>query len=150
MEKITQSKEQIDRIEFHKALCDGLHRLYLDKNSDYGDSFRKVREELPWAILVRLSDKLNRLKSLIPKDSEPRVNESIDDTLMDIANYALLELVERGVGKTALYLFLTRRTECPEHFSRSPTHLLVDVKMSAHARLSEATEDDQYEPFCPD
>lgn len=102
MEKITQSKEQIDRIEFHKALCDGLHRLYLDKNSDYGDSFRKVREELPWAILVRLSDKLNRLKSLIPKDSEPRVNESIDDTLMDIANYALLELVERGVGKTEL------------------------------------------------
>lgn len=57
---------------------------------------------------------------------------------------------DRAHLQHTLYLFLTRRTECPEHFSRSPTHMLVDVKVSAHARSSEAIEDDQYDPFCPD
>lgn len=87
----------MDRIDIHEDLCAELHKLYVAKNTDYGDSFAKVREEIPNAILVRLSDKLNRLKSLMTKDDDDRKvrDESIDDTLMDIANYALLELVER-------------------------------------------------------
>lgn len=87
----------MDRIDIHEDLCTELHKLYVAKNADYGDSFAKVREEIPNAILVRLSDKLNRLKSLMTKDDDDRkvLDESIDDTLMDIANYALLELVER-------------------------------------------------------
>lgn len=87
----------MDKIDIHEDLCNELHDLYVDKNSDYGDSFSKVRIDIPNAILVRLSDKLNRLKSLMNKpESEQKVRyESIDDTLMDIANYALLELVER-------------------------------------------------------
>ena len=87
----------MDRIDIHEDLCAELHKLYVAKNADYGDSFAKVREEIPNAILVRLSDKLNRLKSLMTKDDDERkvLDESIDDTLMDIANYALLELVER-------------------------------------------------------
>ena len=87
----------MDRIDIHEDLCAEIHKLYVSKNTDYGDSFAKVREEIPNAILVRLSDKLNRLKTLMGKDDEERkvLDESIDDTLMDIANYALLELVER-------------------------------------------------------
>lgn len=87
----------MDRIDIHEDLCAELHKLYVAKNADYGDSFAKVREEIPNAILVRLSDKLNRLKSLMTKDDDERkvLDESIDDTLMDIANYALLEMVER-------------------------------------------------------
>ena len=87
----------MDRIDIHEDLCTELHELYVAKNADYGDSFAKVREEIPNAILVRLSDKLNRLKSLMTKDDDDRKvrDESIDDTLIDIANYALLELVER-------------------------------------------------------
>lgn len=87
----------MDRIDIHEDLCAELHKLYVAKNADYGNSFAKVREEIPNAILVRLSDKLNRLKSLMTKDDDDRKvrDESIDDTLMDIANYALLELVER-------------------------------------------------------
>lgn len=89
--------EQKDKLQIHKDLCDELHELYEKKNSDYGDSFRKVREKIPNAILVRLNDKLNRLESLMNKseDEQKIKDESIDDTLMDIANYALLELVER-------------------------------------------------------
>ena len=86
------------RIAEHEKLCKQIHDLYLAKNADYGDSFRKVREEIPNAILVRLSDKLNRLKKLMNTSEEQQVKEeSVDDTLMDLANYALLELVERHV-----------------------------------------------------
>ena len=89
------------RMLIHKELCDEMHRLYLNKNADYGSSFQKVRAKIPNAILVRLNDKLNRLESLMGKDEEERKvkSESIDDTLMDIANYALLELVERRWDK---------------------------------------------------
>ena len=85
------------RMLIHQELCNEMHRLYLNKNADYGSSFQKVRAKIPNAILVRLNDKLNRLESLMGKDEEERKvkSESIDDTLMDIANYALLELVER-------------------------------------------------------
>ena len=87
----------MDRLKTHKKLTEDLHDLYVRKNADYGDSFRKVREDIPNAILVRLSDKMNRLKSLMtkPEDEQKVMDESIDDTLMNIANYALLELVER-------------------------------------------------------
>lgn len=89
--------EQPIELKIHEDLCNEIHELYMNKNADYGDSFRKVREKIPNAILVRLNDKLNRLESLMNKseDEQKVKNESIDDTLMDIANYALLELVER-------------------------------------------------------
>lgn len=88
------------RIDEHEYLCDEIHELYLLKNADYGDSFRKVREEIPNAILVRLSDKLNRLKKLMQNPEQQQIKEeSIDDTLMDLANYALLELVERRLER---------------------------------------------------
>lgn len=84
------------KIDIHEKLCTQMHELYVKKNADYGDSFAKVREEISDAILVRLSDKLNRLKSLMKNPDGQQVNgESIDDTLMDLANYCLLELVER-------------------------------------------------------
>ena len=88
--------EKSSKLKIHEDLCNEIHELYAKKNSDYGDSFAKVREEIPNAILVRLNDKLNRLKSLMADPEKHQVNnESIDDTLMDLANYALLELIER-------------------------------------------------------
>lgn len=82
----------------HKAICDRLHDIYVAKNSDYGNSFVEVRNEFSESVLIRLSDKLNRLKALMKDPEKRKVNdESIDDTLMDLANYAILELVERRV-----------------------------------------------------
>lgn len=89
-----------DKIRIHKELCDGMHQLYRDKNHDYGDSFAKTRDIVPGAILVRLHDKLNRLTALLSNPEQAQVKtESIDDTLMDLANYALMELTERRAAK---------------------------------------------------
>lgn len=88
--------ETFNNVNEHKKICKELNALYSAKNHDYGDSFRKTRSIVPSAILVRLHDKLGRLDSLLMTPESATVkDESIDDTLMDLANYAIMELVER-------------------------------------------------------
>ena len=84
------------KLEIHKSLCDKTHDLYEKKNSDYGDSFSQLRKRYPNFVCMRLFDKLNRLDTIIQPGYECKVSdEKIEDTLMDIANYALMELAER-------------------------------------------------------
>lgn len=84
-----------DKVLIHAEICKSLNNTYEKKNHDYGDSFAKLRKELPDSILVRIYDKYSRLKTLI-KGAEQKVkDESIDDTLLDLANYCIMELVER-------------------------------------------------------
>jgi hypothetical protein len=47
---------------------------------------------------IRLEDKLNRLKSLTRSGDQQVNDESIDDTLMDLANYAIMTIVERRLA----------------------------------------------------
>ena len=47
--------------------------------------------------MIRLMDKLERLKALY--NSPALVDESIEDTLLDLANYAIMEVVERRMKK---------------------------------------------------
>lgn len=78
----------------HWEICRELNETYKAKNADYGDSFALVRKKYPNAILIRLNDKLNRLETLM-SGGKQYVDESIDDTLLDLANYCIMELVER-------------------------------------------------------
>lgn len=89
-----------DKVERHKELCDFLHSLYVAKNADYGDSYAKVRKEYPNAILIRLSDKFERLKTLLNNTEQKVSDESVQDTFLDLANYCLLECVERAEDLT--------------------------------------------------
>lgn len=86
----------MNKIEIHKSLCEETHELYENKNADYGDSFSQLRKRYPNFVCMRLFDKLNRLDTIIQPGYECKVSdEKIEDTLMDIANYALMELTER-------------------------------------------------------
>ena len=84
---------------YHKQICQELTNMFVEKNADYGDAYTLLRKEYPMSICWRLSDKLNRLKTLYATDAKKPnwVSESITDTLMDIANYAIMELIERGM-----------------------------------------------------
>jgi len=99
---VNKRKEQIELTKTmrHMEVCKELNSLYEAKNHDYGDSFAKVRNELGnTAILVRLYDKVERLKTLL-MGAEQKVNdESIEDSLRDTANYCMMELVEMEVDK---------------------------------------------------
>ena len=80
----------------HEEICRWLTELYMAKNADYGNAYALLREEFPASICYRLTDKLNRLKTLYRGDGGKVKDEIIDDTLMDIANYAIMELMERS------------------------------------------------------
>ena len=83
------------KIEKHMNVCRELNKIYEAKNNDYGDSFHK--SFLEYGIVmpcIRLEDKLNRLKSFA-QNKEMKVNdESIIDTLLDLANYSIMSVIE--------------------------------------------------------
>lgn len=67
--------------------------LYERKNKDYGNSFDKTLNEFGIvAGLIRLNDKMNRIKSIYNKDVSVK-DESLEDTLIDLANYAVMTLM---------------------------------------------------------
>ena len=81
-------------VEIHKKVCEKLNLIYKQKNEDYGNSFHNTYMEEGLAMArVRLSDKLERFKRLSRTD--PNVtDESIKDTLLDLANYAIMTYME--------------------------------------------------------
>lgn len=82
-------------IKLHAQLCDYIKDLYVRKNHDYGDSFHDTYLEEGMAMSrIRLSDKLSRFKKLTRCGSQQVGDESIRDTLIDLANYAIMTVVE--------------------------------------------------------
>lgn len=84
----------------HAGICDSIKELYARKNADYGNSFASARKEVPFYTLGKLYDKFSRYKNLTLNGEESaQVNESLDDTLLDMANYCIMELAERKVER---------------------------------------------------
>ena len=83
------------KIEKHQKICNELNALYAKKNHDYGDSFHISFVEEGMAMArIRLSDKLNRFKTLSRSNKQEVADESIRDTLIDLANYAIMTILE--------------------------------------------------------
>lgn len=84
----------------HRELCMGLNVLYAKKNHDYGDSFHQTYIEEGMAMpRIRLGDKFSRFKTLsriLSSDSDQQAvtDESIRDTLLDLANYSIMTVLE--------------------------------------------------------
>ena len=77
--------------------------LYLKKNHDYGDSVSKTFDEYGLtSFLVRMDDKMNRIKTLNKIQDAAFRGEKIEDTLLDLANYAILALTEIEFRKKLL------------------------------------------------
>ena len=69
--------------------------LYSRKNHDYGNSFDKGIDNIGMAYGIgRIYDKMNRLITLTKKEAQVK-DESIDDTLRDLACYSMMMLAYR-------------------------------------------------------
>ena len=87
------------KLERHAYICDEINDLYRRKNADYGDSFHKTFVEEGMAMArIRLSDKLERFKRLTKSGQQNVKDESIRDTLIDLANYAIMTILEMECG----------------------------------------------------
>ena len=85
-----------EKTQKHKELLDYLHNLYIAKNHDYGDSVHDTYEKYGLtSFLVRMEDKINRVRTLNKNINDIKVpTEKIEDTLLDLANYAILAVLE--------------------------------------------------------
>ena len=69
--------------------------LYSRKNHDYGNSFDKGMDNIGMAYGVgRIYDKMNRLVTLTKEEAQVK-DESVDDTLRDLACYSMMMLAYR-------------------------------------------------------
>ena len=91
-------------METHRKITEEMTKLYEKKNNDYGDSVSDTYNKFGIdAYLVRMYDKLNRVYNLTRPNQESKVkDETIEDTLMDLANYAILAMIELKDKKSEL------------------------------------------------
>jgi hypothetical protein len=82
------------REELHKQITNEIHEVYKKKDHDYGSSTHDTYQKYGLvSFLVRLEDKLNRLHTLTTTEAKVE-DEKIEDTLIDLAGYAILALLE--------------------------------------------------------
>ncbi|KAA9291214.1 nucleotide modification associated domain-containing protein [Aerococcus urinae] len=77
-----------------ESITDEMAKLYESKNHDYGNSFDKSMDQFGLvASAIRLGDKYNRFSELINSDQQQVKDESIRDTLIDLANYSVMTIM---------------------------------------------------------
>ena len=82
-------------VQEHKEICVKLNDLYRQKNKAYGNSFGDTYADLGIiSAVTRISDKFNRIKTLARNKDIPQGDESIADTLLDMANYCIMTYME--------------------------------------------------------
>lgn len=102
-----------------KHITDKMLELYSTKNELYGDSFNMLMHELGLvAGVVPLDNKLRRIKSII-KGTEVKY-ESLEDSLFDLANYAIMMLIHLIEVEPAKPSALVKHQEDTFKFSPTP------------------------------
>ena len=85
----------MDNIKQHELLLRQIHDTYIKKNHDYGDSFsRSYKKYGLVAAMVRMEDKWNRLDNMASGAEQKVADETIRDTLLDLAGYCIMTTME--------------------------------------------------------
>ena len=95
LEVLEENDKTLSNTSAHqfKDIAKGMIETYVRKNHDYGNSFDKSLDKFGLvASVVRIGDKMNRIESLVQKKAMVQ-DESIRDTLLDMANYATMTVM---------------------------------------------------------
>ena len=85
------NKEDADRF---KEITDKMFETFKEKNHDYGSSFSNLFKECGMTYAYgHMAEKLERVKSLM-KDEAKVKGEGMKDSMLDLANYAILTIME--------------------------------------------------------
>lgn len=78
----------------HRKILAEMADTFSKKNSDYGNAFEEILDDFGASYAVgRLKEKHKRLTKLITSNKQEVEDESIEDTLLDMANYAVLTIM---------------------------------------------------------
>lgn len=83
-------------IEYFESITKQMNEVFKNKRSDYGATTTETYKLFGMvSMLTRMHDKLGRLDNLCKPGKQIQVsNEKIEDTLLDLANYAVIALLE--------------------------------------------------------
>lgn len=83
-----------------RDITNGMYDTFKAKNHDYGNSFSELFSECGMTYAYgHLSEKLKRVKSLMSDEAKVK-DESMRDSLLDLANYAILTIMELDKKKS--------------------------------------------------
>lgn len=90
----------MDNVKKFKEIANSLGELYEQKNKCYNNSFGDTYKKLGIiSAVTRISDKYNRLCNLATNPDIDNLGESLEDTLKDLASYAIMTLIELDDNK---------------------------------------------------
>ena len=78
------------RVEQFKGIQNKALELFIKKNADYGDAFAKYGLI---GVLMRIEDKIQRCLSITNSKIVLVNDEKLEDTLLDLHNYAAMALL---------------------------------------------------------
>lgn len=132
------SKLYRDNTMIHRGILDAMHRMYRAKNEDYGNSFGEMYEEEGFPVAyIKITDKYKRIKRLRNNDAKVQ-SESMEDTLMDLANYCIMTLMEMEKAKDVSHT----NVKVPEPVSVCDEDCEWCMQESQKHNVSEEYEDD--------
>lgn len=77
-----------------EEITNQMTEIFCKKNKDYGDSFSSSLDEFGLvAGIVRINDKINRIKQIYKINEIEVTEEKLEDTLLDLANYSVMTLL---------------------------------------------------------
>lgn len=89
----------MNTVERFKEITEEMQELCKRKNSDYGNSVNDTYKKYGMtAYLVRLEDKLNRVRNIVMNGNQQVEDERIRDSLIDAANYCILAVIDMENG----------------------------------------------------
>ena len=95
MEKVKCSYKAQSYVDYFDDILKEMSEVHQRKNADYGNNFHKRYEKYGFlTALLRLTDKMERLENIYEKGEIQVKDESVEDTLLDLANYAVMTIVE--------------------------------------------------------
>lgn len=98
-DEINPTTKVVSDPERFAQITGGMLDLFIRKNHDYGNSFEEsLDEEGLAASRIRLGDKWKRFKNLSSMRDKSLVVESLKDTLIDMANYAIMTVMWMDKG----------------------------------------------------
>lgn len=83
-------------INIFRTITDNMNEVFAKKRNDYGPSTTETFEKFGGvSMCVRMHDKLNRIDNILAKNVKAQVtDEAVQDTLLDLANYAIITIIE--------------------------------------------------------
>lgn len=136
----------MDRLGIYQYILSNLEDTYKRKNSDYGNSVGDTYEKFgDISFLTRITDKYNRMVNLVCNSNNVRKvkDEALEDTILDLANYGLLWLVEREYAGQQKEVKPTKDIQLEtSHQVSNYNNVNTEVIDKVQDRLSKMDDDD--------